>query len=82
MVGPKSTLTRVVGIIIDEMHPYIQVSSNEVSMKMCRDASRLLFSLLLLVCVLLGPTIPTYFFNLFSCCLYLFVFIFLSSIAT
>ena len=35
-----------------------------------------------LACVLFGPTTPTYFFNLFTCFLYLFVFIFLSSIAT
>ena len=35
-----------------------------------------------LVCVLFVPTIPTYFFNLLSCFLYLFVFIILSSIAT
>ena len=34
------------------------------------------------LCILFGPTIPTYFFNLFSCFLYLFVLIFLSSIAT
>ena len=34
-----------------------------------------------LVCVLFGLTIPTYFFNLFSCFLYLFMFIF-SNIAT
>ena len=33
MIGPKSTQTRVVGIIMDEMHPYIQFSSNGVSMK-------------------------------------------------
>ena len=35
MVGPKSTQTRVVGIITDEMHPYIQFLSNRVSMKKC-----------------------------------------------
>ena len=34
-----------------------------------------------LVYILFGPTIPTYFFNLFSCFLYLFVFIFWSSVA-
>ena len=33
MVGPKSAQTRVVGIITDEMHPYIQFSNNMVSMK-------------------------------------------------
>ena len=33
MVGPKSIQTRVVGIITDEMHPYILFSSNGVSMK-------------------------------------------------
>ena len=33
MVGPKSTRTRVVGIITDEIHPYILFSSNGVSMK-------------------------------------------------
>ena len=30
MVGPKSTQTKVVGIL-DEMHPYILFSSNGVS---------------------------------------------------
>ena len=79
MVGPQSTQTRVIGIIMDKMHPYILFSSNRISMKMCRDASRLLLSLLLLF---VYPTIPTHFFNLFSCFLYLFVSIFLSSIAT
>ena len=29
-IGPKSIQTRVVGIITDEMHPYIQFSSNRV----------------------------------------------------
>ena len=33
MVGPKSTQTRVAGIITDEMHAYVQFSSNRVSMK-------------------------------------------------
>ena len=39
MVGPKSIQTRLVGIITDEMHPYISFSSKEISMKMCRDSS-------------------------------------------
>ena len=42
-IGPKSIQTRVVGIITNEMHPYIQFSSNRVSMKMCRGASYLLY---------------------------------------
>ena len=60
----KSTQTRLVGIITDEMHPYIvhvqctsKISSNRVSMKMCRDASRLLLSLLLLVYFLALPSL-------------------------
>ena len=40
---------------------------------MCRDAS---CQLAILVCVLFGPTIPTCFFNLFNCFLYLFVLFF------
>ena len=54
----------------------IQFSSNRVSMKMCRDASHLLLFLLLLFVllkVLIGPTIPSYVFNLFSCFLYLYI---------
>ena len=31
MVGPKSTQTRVVGILADEMHAYIQYSSYRAS---------------------------------------------------
>ena len=41
IVGLKSIQTRVVGIITDEMHPY-------TFLIMCRDASHLLLSLLLL----------------------------------
>ena len=33
MVGLKNKHTRVVGIIKDEMHPYILFSSNKFSMK-------------------------------------------------
>ena len=82
MVGPKSTQTRVVGMIADEMHPYILFSSNGVSMKNVQGCISSFIIPTLLVCVLFGPTIPTYVFNLFSCFLYLFVLIFLSSIAT
>ena len=68
------TQTRVLGIITDEMHPYILFSSNRVSIKMCRDASHLLLSLLLLFVSLSAPTIPTYSFNLFSSFLYLYMY--------
>ena len=53
MAGPKSTHTRIVGIITDEMHPYILVS------KTYRDASHLLFisPLLLLVYFLALPSL-------------------------
>ena len=40
---------------------------------MCRDASS---QLAILVCLLFCPTIPTCFFNLFNCFLYLFVLFF------
>ena len=43
MVGLKSIQT-IVGIITDEVHPYISLSSNRVPMKMHRDASHLLLS--------------------------------------
>ena len=39
MVGPKSTLTRLVGIITDEMHPYTYfVETPGFLCNMCRDA--------------------------------------------
>ena len=58
------------------MHPYILFWSNGVSMKMCRDASHPLLSLLILFVYLLAlPSIPIYFFNLFSCFLHFFVLI-------
>ena len=38
----------IVGTLTEEMHLYILFSSNGISMKMCRDASHLLLSLLLL----------------------------------
>ena len=69
MVGLKSIQT-IVGIITDEVHPYISLSSNRVPMKMHRDASHLLLSQLF-VCILFSPIIPTYFLNLFSWFLYL-----------
>ena len=40
MVGPK-VQTRVVGIIMGEMHPYISFSSKGISMKNVMDAFRL-----------------------------------------
>ena len=84
MAGPKSTLfTRAVGIKTDEMHPYILLSSNWVSMKKCRDASHLLLSLLFSFAVyfLALPSLLTssiYFTG--NCVLYLYVLF--SSIVT
>ena len=44
MIGPKSTQTRVAGIItLDQMHPYILFSSNKISIK-CVQASRTLLA--------------------------------------
>ena len=76
MVGPK------VEIIMDEMHPYIQTSSNRISMKNVQGCISFVIILTTPVCVLLALPSPTYFFNLFSCFIYLFAFLFLSSIAT
>ena len=47
MVGPKSTQTRVVGIIMDERHPYILLSSNRVSMKNVQGCFSSVYSLAL-----------------------------------
>ena len=48
MVGPKSTRTRVVGIITDEMHPYTFFVKSRYLKIRCRDVPRLLLSPLLL----------------------------------
>ena len=64
MVGPKGTQTRAVGIMIDKIHPYIQFSSNRVSMKNVQGCISSNIIPTTLVCAPFGPTIPTYFFNL------------------
>ena len=81
MVWPKSTQTRLVGIIADEMYPHILFLSNRVSMKMCRAASHLLLSLLILFVYFLAiPSLLTssnYLVTLHTC-----LCSFFSSIAT
>ena len=60
MVGPKSTQTRVVGIIIDEMHPYILFKFQVIGFYEKRVGMHLVcYYPHYLVCVLFGPTIPT-----------------------
>ena len=76
MAGPKSIQTRVVGIITDEMHPYIQFSSNRVSMKMCRDYLICYYPYYSCLCTFC-PTIPTYSSLFILVCVHFF-----SSIAT
>ena len=63
MVRPKSTQTRVVGIMTDEMYPY----TLETPLLENKMEGSIPFVIIptTLVCVLFGPTIPTYFFNLF-----------------
>ena len=66
MVGPKSTQTRVVGILLtDEMHPYTFHRSLllEIGCRDVRISSVSIILLLLFVYFLALYTIPTYFFN-------------------
>ena len=63
MVRPKNMQTRVVGIITDEMHPYILFSSNVVSMKNVWGCISSVIIPTTLVYILFGPTIPTYTFQ-------------------
>ena len=66
MVWPKSTQIRVVGIITDKIHPYTFFETLLLENCMQRCISSVIVPTTL-VCVLFGPTIPIYFFNLFSC---------------
>ena len=69
MVGPKSTQIRLVGIITDEMHPYTFFTET----LLLENKKGCILSVIIpttLICVLFGPTIPTYSFNLFDCFLY------------
>ena len=61
IAGPKSTLTRVVGIITDKMHRFKQQSFYEK----CVGVHFVCYypGPTTLVNVLFGPTIPTYFYN-------------------
>ena len=91
MVGPKSTQTRVVGTITNEIHPYtffvetlLQFTLAPQQIMYMKNVYGCISSVTVpttLVCVLFGPTIPTYMY-FFNCFLYLFMFVFLRSIAT
>ena len=82
MVRPKSTQTKVVGMIIDKMHPYILFSSNDISMKYVQGCISSVIIHTTLVCVIFGPTNPNLLFQFISL-LFIHVCIhLLSSIAT
>ena len=59
MAGPKSTQTRVVGIITDEMQPYTFFIEPHYLKIRCRDASCLIFPILLFVYLLALPFLLT-----------------------
>ena len=59
MAGPKSTQTRVVGIITDEMQPYTFLIEPHYLKIRCRDASCLIFPILLFVYLLALPSLLT-----------------------
>ena len=80
MVAPKSTQTRVVGITTDEMHPYILFSSNGVSMKCVGTHLVCYYPYYSCLCIFWHYHPYLLLQVIFSCFLYLFVFIFLVAI--
>ena len=74
MVGSKSTQTRVVGIITDKVHPTFIFKQWSFYEEQCRNASRLLLSLLLLFVYFLAY-VPL-FLQFYSCFLYLFMLLY------
>ena len=66
MVGPKSTQTRVIGIITDKIHPTSYFKQQRFYEKRVGLHLVCYYAYHSCLCTF-GPTIPTYFYNYFDC---------------